>query len=277
MTSMQKDNAAVAAAPGAAFKEHYVEADGFRIRYMEAGQGTPLVHLHGAGGLMLTPAHDLLSQTNRVIAFEMPGFGHSALNNQETMAELAATMARAITNLGIDTFNLWGTSFGGKTALELALQAPERVSALVLEAPAAIRPEGAAPPPANDPEAFMRAFHAHPERFTSAPPPDPEVQARTWPMVLRLLGPDRDAPFEERLKTLSVPTLVLFGTVDGVISPEMGRIYKSLIPKCQFVLVYDAAHALTDDRPEAFTEVVSDFLERHEDFVVSRHSTVIHP
>ena len=48
------------AAPGAAFREGFVEADGFRIRYMEAGQGTPLVHLHGAGGMRLTPGHDLL-------------------------------------------------------------------------------------------------------------------------------------------------------------------------------------------------------------------------
>jgi pimeloyl-ACP methyl ester carboxylesterase len=59
------------------FSEGYVEADGFRIRYMEAGQGTPLVHLHGAGGLRLTPAHDLLSRQFRVVAFEMPGFGQS--------------------------------------------------------------------------------------------------------------------------------------------------------------------------------------------------------
>lgn len=274
---MQRDTIAVAAAPGAAFKEGYVDADGFHIRYMEAGQGTSLIHLHGAGGLFLTPAHDLLCQHHRVIVFEMPGFGHSPVNTQETMAELAATMAQAITNLGIESFHLWGTSFGGKTALSLALHAPERVSALVLEAPAAIRPEGGAPPPVNDPEAFMRAFHAHPERFTSAPTPDPEIQAKTWPMVLRLLGPDRDAAFEEQLKTLTVPVLVLFGTVDGVISPNMGRIYSALIPKCHLVLIYDAAHALTDDRPEAFTEIVDDFLERHEQFVVSQASTVIHP
>ena len=36
-----------------AFQERFVEADGFRIRYMEAGDGPPLVHLHGAGGLRL--------------------------------------------------------------------------------------------------------------------------------------------------------------------------------------------------------------------------------
>ena len=58
---------------GESFREGFVEADGFRIRYMEAGTGAPLVHLHGAGGLRLTPGHDLLSRQFRVIAFEMPG------------------------------------------------------------------------------------------------------------------------------------------------------------------------------------------------------------
>jgi hypothetical protein len=43
------------------------------------------------------------------------------------------------------------------------------------------------------------------------------------------------------------------------------------------VLVYDAGHAICTERPEAFTEVTVDFLERHEAFVVSRAETVIHP
>ena len=122
-----------------AVREGYVEADGFRIRYQEAGEGTPLVHLHGAGGLRLTPAHELLCRHFRVVAFEMPGFGASPQNNRtQSMPELASTMALAITTLGLHTFNLMGTSFGGKTALWLALQEPTRVLALVLEAPAAI-------------------------------------------------------------------------------------------------------------------------------------------
>jgi hypothetical protein len=45
----------MAAAPGAAFAERHVEADGFRIRYLEAGQGPPLVHPHGAGGVLSEP------------------------------------------------------------------------------------------------------------------------------------------------------------------------------------------------------------------------------
>ena len=128
-------------APGADFREGYVEADGFRVRYLEAGHGAPLVHLHGAGGLRLTPAHDLLARRFRVVAFEMPGFGLSGENTKtRSMPELASTMARAAQAVGLDTFSLMGTSFSGKTALWLALQAPERVPALVLEAPAAIRP-----------------------------------------------------------------------------------------------------------------------------------------
>ena len=53
------------ASPGGAFREGFVEADGFRIRYCEAGQGAPLVHLHGAGGLRLNRAHDPLAERRR--------------------------------------------------------------------------------------------------------------------------------------------------------------------------------------------------------------------
>jgi pimeloyl-ACP methyl ester carboxylesterase len=263
--------------PGAAFKEGHVEADGFRIRYMEAGDGPPLVHLHGAGGLRLTPGHDLLSRQFRVIAFEMPGFGLSHENTRTLdMAELAATMGKAVEALGIDSFNLMGTSFGGKTALWSAIQQRERVLALVLEAPAAIRPAGAQPP-SGSPEEMARRLYAHPERLPPIPLPDPAVQAKTRQLVSRLRGPDRDADLERQLAGLTTPTLVLFGTVDRVIPPDMGHIYKELMPNCHLVFVYDAGHAISTDRPEAFAEVVVDFLERHEAFVISRTPTVIHP
>jgi pimeloyl-ACP methyl ester carboxylesterase len=259
------------------FTEGFVEADGFRIRYMEAGQGTPLVHLHGASGLRLTPAHDLLSRQFRVIAFEMPGFGQS-LENTSTrdMSELASTMALAADALGIERFNLMGTSFGGKTALWLALQQSERVLALVLEAPAAIRSEGSQPP-SGSPEEIARRLYAHPERVAPMPPVDPAVQAKTRSLVARLRGPDRDADLETRLRTLATPTLVLFGTLDRVIPSAMGRLYKELIANCHLVFVYDAGHAISTERPEAFAEVVADFLERHEAFIISRTETVIHP
>jgi pimeloyl-ACP methyl ester carboxylesterase len=260
-----------------AFSEGFVEADGFRIRYMAAGEGTPLAHLHGAGGMRLTRAHDLLSRHHRVIVFEMPGFGQSAANTRtQTARELGATMGAAVAALGIDKFNLMGTSFGGKVALWTALQQPDRVQALVLEAPGAIRPAGHQPP-SGTPEEIARLIHAYPERLGALPAADPEVQAKQRALVGRLRGPDRDPDLEARMRDLATPALVLFGTLDRVMPPEIGRCYKVLLPNCHLVFVYDAGHEISTDRPEAFAEVTADFLERHEAFVISRTNTVIHP
>ena len=79
------------------------------------------------------------------------------------------------------------------------------------------------------------------------------------------------------MRRLDTPTLVLFGTLDRVIPPEMGRHYKELLPNGHLVLVYDAGHAIGAERPEAFVEIVTDFLDRHEAFLISRAETVIHP
>ncbi len=265
------------AAPGAAFREGFVEADGFRIRYAEAGQGAPLVHLHGAGGLRLSPAHDLLARQFRVIAFEMPGFGASPEDTKtESMAEYAMTMAHAADALGLDRYNLWGTSFGGRTALWLAAQRPERLLSLVLQAPAAILPAGGAPV-ARTPADMARLLYAHPERMGPMPARDPAVLAKQQKLVGRLRGPPRDADLEARMGTIDTLTLVLWGTLDRMIPPETARHYKELMPNCHLVLVYDAGHAMDAERPEAFAEVVGDFLERHEAFVISRTETMIHP
>ncbi len=260
-----------------AFREGFVDADGFRIRFLEAGKGTPLVHLHGAGGMRLTRAHDRLSRRWRVIVFEMPGFGQSPENTRtQTLSELAATMESAVSRLGIDRFDLMATSFGGRVALWMALQQPERVQALVLESPAVIRPAGHRPP-SGTPEEIARLIHAHPERLGPLPAADPAVQAKQRALVGRLRGPDRDMELETRMSDFAIPALVLFGTLDRVMPPDMGRCYKTLLPNCHLVFVYDAGHEISTDRPEAFADVTEDFLERREAFVISRTETAIHP
>jgi pimeloyl-ACP methyl ester carboxylesterase len=96
-------------------------------------------------------------------------------------------------------------------------------------------------------------------------------------LLARIKGLEPDPELEARLTDVQAPTLVLFGTRDGVISSDLGRVYREKIPNCSLVLVYDAAHAIASDRPEAFASTVADFLERHEVFVVSRETTVINP
>jgi pimeloyl-ACP methyl ester carboxylesterase len=190
-----------------------------------------------------------------------------------SLADLAETIRDAVAALGFDRCSLWGTSFGGKLALWVAVQDPDRLDALVLAAPAAIG-SGAAPmPPAEDLPALL---YAHPERVAVAPLP-PQVDAKQRELVARLVGSSSDAELEAEMRCLEVPTLVLFGTLDRIMPPDLGRRYRELLPCCHFVIVYDAAHAIDADRPEAFAAVVDDFLERRDEFIVRRESGLLYP
>ena len=197
------------------FTEGHLQVDGVRVRYVEAGQGPPLVHLHGADGSSPSPADDLLAGRFRVIALETPG--------------PAPSLAGVVKGLGLADFDLLATADASVAAIHLALAEPERVRALVLESPTAIS-AGA-----------------------------------------------RGGELERRLAEVTTPTLVLFGTADRQAAQDTGRVYTGLIPNSHLVFVYDAAAAIGRDRPEAFAEVVADFLERHEAFIISRTPTVIHP
>jgi pimeloyl-ACP methyl ester carboxylesterase len=262
-------------APGGAFREQFVEADGFMIRYLEAGSGEPVVYLHGGGGLHVSPAHDLLAQRFRVLAFELPGFGQSPENTRSgSLDDLAETMAQAIDAAGVSDYTLYGTSFGGAVALRLALAHPDRVRALVLESPAAIRPDGWTPRQLS-PDELRRALFVRPE---NAPAPEPpEVVQKQLALLGRLSGPNQDPELVERMRGLTLPVLVLFGTRDGLISPEIAPRYRELLVNCNIVYVYDAAHEIQFDRPEALANVVGDFAERQEAFVVNASSGVINP
>jgi len=262
---------------GAAFSNQFVEADGFRVRYREAGQGEPLVCLHGGGGLRLSPAHDILAKSRRVIAFEVPGFGDSPTNDRsESLEALAHTMNRAVSALGIDRHDIMGTSFGTKLALWMAMVRPEPVVSVVLISPAAIRLDDRAPPARVSPEEAAKLLYAHPERQKPSEPTPPEIAAKQQALTRRLLGPPRDAAFEARLAKLEVPVLALFGTADRVTPPEAAHLYREILPICHLVMVYDAAHAIDADRPEALASVVDDFLARHERFLVRHTSGLLH-
>ncbi len=79
------------------------------------------------------------------------------------------------------------------------------------------------------------------------------------------------------MRELQVPVLALFGTADRVIPPTLAHHYSELLPACNLMMIYDAAHAVDADRPEAVASVVADFIDRREKFLVSTGSGIIHP
>lgn len=256
------------------FREAYAAADGFEVRYLQAGAGEPVLRIHGAAGLDLTRTDYLLAQKYRVIAVEVPGFGQSVNERSRSARDLGHTMAAFAEALGLQRYSLIGNSLGARIALWQALEHGQNIAALVLVAPGAVVPEGWRPPAGPD---LRRHLFAHPEQQPDAPPVDPAVRDRQRAFIQRALPPGRDADLEERLGEIDVATLVVFGTEDTFIPTEMARVYKAKIPNCSYAMVYDAGHMIEAERPEACAALLDDFLERKEVFVVARDSTVINP
>ena len=74
--------------------------------------------------------------------------------------------------------------------------------------------------------------------------------AKQRALLEQLARPSREE-VEAAMAELQVPTLVVFGTRDGVIAPELGRVYREKMPNCHYVLLFDAGHeaAASDPRP----------------------------
>ncbi|MEW6705389.1 MAG: alpha/beta hydrolase [Pseudomonadota bacterium] len=121
-------------------KGRFVEVDGVRLHCLERGDpGAPaLVMLHGNGAtvdeLLLSGLVARAAVRYRVIAFDRPGYGHSdpPRAGQREPAAQARLILRALQQMGVQRPLLFGHSWGTLVALEMALQAPQRVRALVL-------------------------------------------------------------------------------------------------------------------------------------------------
>jgi pimeloyl-ACP methyl ester carboxylesterase len=262
-------------APGRDFSVSSVTVDGFTMRYFEAGAGEPLLWVHGAGGPHFSRALDQLTRDFRILAVELPGFGESEINQRTADgAEMAGTLASFIREVIGESTHVWGTSLGAVVATHLAIDHPDTVKSLVLEGPGAFR-RGGTNPATRTPEEMQRAFNVHPERvpWRQMTPPDPD----RWQLVMRIMGDEHDDVLEARLSQIQAPTLAFWGIDDGIIPAASGRIYKEHVPLCAYVLVYDAAHDVQGDRPEACAELVGDFLHRGLNFVINQDDHRINP
>ncbi len=116
-------------------------AGGTSLAVEEAGEGIPVVLLHGLTATrryVVMGSRALERSGHRTVAYDARGHGASspATAGDYTYEALATDLAAVLDGLGIDCAVLAGASMGAHTILRLALDAPERVSALVLITPA---------------------------------------------------------------------------------------------------------------------------------------------
>ena len=116
----------------------FIEVDGVRLHYLDRGQGSPVVLLHGnvvsAEDFVVSGLIDRLAQNHRVIAFDRPGFGHSERPRDRlwTPDAQAALLQKTFATLGIEQPIVLGHSWGTLVALALALREGANVRQLVL-------------------------------------------------------------------------------------------------------------------------------------------------
>lgn len=243
----------------APFVERFVDAGGERVRVLQAGQGQPLLVLAEAGAAPGIP-DELWTQTNHVIFAFLPS---------GTPRQAAATLAAALTVLGFDQVALLASSLTAPAALWLAIDFPTRVRAMVLESPVAFTSHVPAVA-GRSAEEWRSTFNAHPERKLAQTTPDAAAFAQRTKIRIDAA---QDAAFTQKLAAFDAPVLALFGTRDRLAPVELGRFYKTLFPNAWFLMVYDAAHDIGGDRPEAFSAAVGDFLQRGAQFAISDRTT----
>jgi 2-hydroxy-6-oxonona-2,4-dienedioate hydrolase len=135
---------------GVPLKQGYVEALGVRTRYLEAGEGTPLIFVHGTGGHLEAYARNFrgLSSHFRVIAYDMAGHGLSDKPDRPYTIDFLSEHLLAFMNaLGLERAHLSGESLGGWVVAWTAAHHPERVNRLILNTPGNIT---------NKPEVMQR-------------------------------------------------------------------------------------------------------------------------
>ncbi len=119
---------------------HFIEIDGQRVHYIEAGEGRPILMIHGLGGTLhhlRRPLMEAFGEGYRLIALDRPGSGYStrAAGSGASLAEQARFIAKFIDALNLERPLLVGHSLGGAISLATALDFPENISGLALLSP----------------------------------------------------------------------------------------------------------------------------------------------
>lgn len=274
-------------------RSNSVVANGLRTFYLEAGEGPPVLLLHGLGATNASFLPTLwdLAQDHRVLAPDLPGFGDTDKPIRRYDSPFFARWARAFMDqTGIQRADVVGNSMGGRVAIELGLEAPERVDRLVLLAPSPafirrrqfvrivrlLRPELAVvrlPMRHRSVVWGIKRLFSRPERL-----PDPwylaaadeflRVFARARARIaffsaarqIYLEEPFGDVGFWERLPSLRVPSLFMWGERDRLVPSKFARHVERALPAATSVILQDCGHVPQYELPDRTHGLMREFM-----------------
>jgi pimeloyl-ACP methyl ester carboxylesterase len=220
---------------------------------------TPIVHLHGFGisGRYLVPTAERLAPHYPTYVPDLPGYGRSHKPKQTlTIPELAHTLAAFLDVVGVERAVLLGNSMGCLIAIEFAHAYPDRIDRAILVSPAG--------GPHNQPlyrglpQLALDGLREAPRMLPVALPD----YLRFGPISsLRLFKAMTTYPTVERALELDLPTLVVAGARDPLVSKERLRQLVEGRPNLTLVIHDRAAHAINFSHPRALASVVRAWLE----------------
>jgi 3-oxoadipate enol-lactonase len=262
----------------------FVEADGGRIYFEVEGNGHPVLLIHGGlGSLRMWDEHvPAFAERYRVIRYDTRGFGRTETDDVEFTNRGDA--AAVLDHLGASSAYVVGQSRGGMIALDLTLDRPDRVDALVSVAGGVggyepELPDGIELPPWDEMERLEEAqdWDALAELETQVwvdgwgqpqDRVDAEIrrQVKEWILANYRAGiaggkpQPLDPSAAVRLADVRVPTLVLIGEADELESVISERHLATSVPGAQVVEFPGVAHMIHLEEPERFNELVLEFL-----------------
>jgi pimeloyl-ACP methyl ester carboxylesterase len=251
-----------------------IKVDGLDVRYYAAGQGEPLVVIHGGGGDARTWWDNIaeLAVKYAVYAPDLPGFGGSQpLNGNYYIPELAEFVDKFAASLGLEKFHLVGHSLGGGVALNYALKKPNKVKKLVLVSslclgreisfwvrffsiPAIVRSVGAVVMGVLDCVKWL-VKKLNPLEFIM-----PYISG------ILLVGENistfkqQSLVLEHRLGEVNVPTLLIWGGRDTIVPVRQAYAAAKVIPDCRVKVFEKRGHNVHRDELKQFSSVLAGFL-----------------
>jgi pimeloyl-ACP methyl ester carboxylesterase len=256
------------------------EVEGLSIAYERAGDGPPLVLLHGyVGDGLATWRHQIehLSTDFTVVAWDAPGAGKSA-DPPETfgIAGYAECLAQFIEGLGLGPSHVMGLSFGGALALAFQRLHPELVRSLVL-ASAYAGWRGSLPADVAEArltQALQLSTRSGqefvdtllPTMFALPIPPEDLEAFRTamkefHPSGFRAMARASVEDLSDVLPGVGIPTLLVYGANDPRAPLTIAQHLHGAIGGSQLVVLEGAGHVCNIELPQQFNAVVGDFLD----------------